>query len=100
MRTVIRCLVSAVLLAGATAYAQTASIAGTIADPSGAGVPRATVRAKNLGKASVRKGTTSDTGTYSIPNLPAGTYDVSVKKQGFSILQFRNIQLTVAQILS
>jgi hypothetical protein len=100
MRTVIRCLVSAVLLAGATAYAQTASIAGTIADPSGAGVPRATVTAKNLATASVRKGTTSDTGTYSIPNLPAGTYDVSVEKQGFSILRFRNIQLTVAQILT
>ncbi len=100
MGKVIRCLLSAVFLAGATAYAQTATSGGTIADPSGAGVPGATVTAKNLATASVRKATTSDTGTYSIPNLPVGKYEVSIEKTGFSLLRFNDIELTVAQNLT
>jgi hypothetical protein len=100
MRVAIRYLAAVVLLAGATAYAQTASIAGTIADPSGAGVPSATVTAKNLATANVRTATTSDAGTYSIPNLPVGIYQVSVEKTGFSVLRFNNVELTVAENLT
>jgi hypothetical protein len=100
MRIVVQCLVLGLVLAGATAYAQTASIAGTIIDPSSAGVPAATITAKNQATASVRTATTDGTGTYSIPDLPVGSYDVSVEKQGFSVLRFVNIQLTVAQNLT
>jgi hypothetical protein len=100
MRIVVQCLAAALLLGTATAYAQTATITGTIVDASGAGVPGATVTATNQATAGVRTAPTSDTGTYSIPNLPVGTYDVSVEKQGFSTLRFRSLQLTVAQNLT
>src|SRR5579859_4062022 len=100
MRKVTLCLVSIMLLAGATAYAQTASIAGTILDASGAGVPGATVTAKEQATASVRTATTSDSGTYSIPNLAVGNYNVTVEKQGFSTLRFNALELTVAQNLT
>jgi hypothetical protein len=88
------------ILAGASAYAQTASIAGTILDVTKAGVPDATVTAKNTATAGVRTATTSTLGTYVIPDLPVGNYDVSVTKQGFSTLRFRNVQLTVAENLT
>jgi carboxypeptidase family protein len=94
------CVLSAVLFSAATAQAQTASIAGTIKDVSSAGVPAATVTAKNNATASVRTATTDNSGTYSIPNLPVGNYDVSVEKSGFSTLRFRNLELTVAQNLT
>src|SRR5579863_6686264 len=99
MRGVISCL-AVLFLTGVAAQAQTGSIAGTIQDPSNAGVPGATVTVTNQATASVRKTTTSDTGTYSIPDLPPGAYDVDVEKEGFSVLRFRNVQLTVAQILT
>lgn len=89
-----------VFLAGAVAYGQTGSIAGTITDTTGAGVPGATITAKNLATASGRTSTTVTTGTYSIPNLAVGNYDVSVDKPGFASLRFRNVQLTVGQILT
>ncbi len=87
-------------MGGVTAYAQTASIAGTIIDATNAGVPGATVTAKNVATGSVRTTATSATGTYSIPNLTVGSYDLTVQKQGFSILQFSSIVLTVAQNLT
>lgn len=100
MRMAVPCVATVMILAGASAYAQTARIAGTITDPSSAGVPAATVTAKNNATASVRKATTDNSGTYSIPNLPVGSYDVSIEKPGFSTLRFRNVELTVAQSLT
>jgi hypothetical protein len=90
----------AVCFSGTAAYAQTGSIAGTVVDASGAGVPGAAVKATNLATAAVRASNTNPSGTYLIPNLPAGTYDVSVEKTGFSTLRFHSVELTVAQNLT
>jgi uncharacterized surface anchored protein len=100
MRRLLLCLFSVFVLTGAAAYAQTGSIAGTILDATSAAVPGAKVTAKNQATASVRTATTDSNGTYSIPNLTVGNYDLSVEKQGFSILQIRSVQLTVAQNLT
>ena len=89
-----------VLLAAVTGYGQTGNIAGTIMDATGAGVPGAIITAKNLATASVRTATADNTGTYSIPNLAIGSYDVSVEKQGFAMLRVQNVELTVAQNLT
>ena len=43
---------------------------------------------------------TDASGTYSIPNVPVGQYDITVEKEGFSALRFQNVQLTVAQNLT
>src|ERR1700728_2764023 len=100
MRILLICLATFTFLAGASAYAQTGSIAGTIVDSSNAAVPGATVTAKNQGTASTRTAITDSSGTYSIPNLSVGNYEVSVAKQGFSVLRVKNIELTVAQNLT
>jgi hypothetical protein len=100
MRGLVGYLAAVLLLTGVALHAQTAAITGTILDASNAGVPDATVTATNLATAAVRTATTDSTGNYSIPDLPIGSYDVSVGKTGFSTLQFRNLQLTVAQNLT
>ena len=100
MRAGIPVLVSALVWTGSIAYAQTASITGTITDATSARVPEAKVTATNQGTASVRTALTDSNGSYSIPNLAVGSYNIVVEKQGFSALQFRGVVLTVAQNLT
>ena len=94
------CLCGLISFTAITLQAQTASISGTIGDATGAGVPEATVSAKNAATGATRTATTDNSGTYSIPNMAVGQYDVSVEKQGFSTLHFQSVQITVAQNLT
>jgi hypothetical protein len=80
--------------------AQTGTISGTILDPSGSGVPEASVTIKNLGTAAVRTAATDVSGAYAIPNVLVGHYDITIEKQGFTSLRFPNVELTVAQNLT
>jgi hypothetical protein len=97
-----RAVITGILLisAGPTVYAQTGTIAGTITDSSGASVPAATVAATNRETAAVRTATSDESGTYSIPNVAVGHYDVTIEKQGFSTFRVQDVQLTVAQTLT
>jgi hypothetical protein len=61
----------------------TASIVGTVTDPSGAAINGATVRAQDKERGTVWTATTSDAGVYNITRLPVGTYDVRVTASGF-----------------
>ncbi len=98
----LRLLLAAVLFvsAGTAVYAQTGSIGGTITDATGGGIADATVKAQSAETAAVRTATTDPAGTYTIPNLPVGHYDVTVQKQGFSSQRFEKVELTVAQNLT
>ena len=59
------------------------TILGTVTDTSGAAIPGATVSVKNTGTGLLRTITTDDDGNYSTPELPIGTYSVTVEKSGF-----------------
>lgn len=59
-------------------------IAGTVTDPSGAVVPGSTVSAKNVDTNAVRTATTSSTGTYQIPGLNPGNYQVTFSAPNFT----------------
>lgn len=61
----------------------TGTILGTITDPSGAVVPGVEVRAINTGTNQTRSVTTSGSGTYSLSNLPVGSYRLEASQQGF-----------------
>ncbi|HVB34418.1 MAG TPA: carboxypeptidase-like regulatory domain-containing protein [Patescibacteria group bacterium] len=82
------------------AYAQTASISGTVTDASGAVVSQANVKAQNTANGSSRTVETNTAGFYSIPNLAPGAYDVTISHAGFQTFQFANVPLTVAQSLT
>ena len=81
-------------------WGQMGSIAGTVADTSGAVVQEAEVTARNLQSNGLRTVTTSATGAYSLPNLSVGTYEVKVKKASFKTFRAPEVQVTVAQMLS
>ena len=74
------------LLAALPALAQstgTATVVGTVTDPTGAVVPGVRVTVRNLGTQFAYEGLTTATGSYYIPNLPSGNYEVSAEAQGF-----------------
>jgi hypothetical protein len=85
LRALVFVCIALTLLAGGTTLAQTfrGTILGTVSDSSGAAVPQATVTIKNLGTGLTRVVTTSDDGSYAAPELPIGTYSVTVEKAGF-----------------
>src|SRR5262249_41599070 len=59
------------------------TIYGTVADPTGAGVPEAGVTATNVATG-VSSTTRADaSGNYSLPSLPPGIYNIRIEKQGF-----------------
>lgn len=91
--------IAAVLLAcGVGAKGQTfrGTILGTVTDSSGAAVPGASVTIKNTGTGLTRVVTTSDDGSYSVPELPIGKYSVSVEKSGFKSAQVNGVNVEVA----
>lgn len=63
--------------------AGTASVQGTVTDPSGASVPNAKVTLTNSERGTTRSTVSDGSGLYSIPNVPVGPYALSVEAQGF-----------------
>src|SRR6476659_7041515 len=64
----------------------TATITGTVSDPSGSPVSSARVSARaQSGLLGIAE--TDDAGTYSISNLPLQPYFVSVERQGFQVAE-------------
>lgn len=59
------------------------SLIGTVRDKSGAGVPGVSVSAKDVATAAVRETASDKEGLYGLPNLPAGTYELTVTAPGF-----------------
>ena len=62
------------------------SIFGSVTDQTGALVPGATVTATAPATGVTRTTTSSSGGTFSLPNLPPGTYTIQVSMQGFNTL--------------
>ena len=71
--------VSAALLA----QSDRGTITGTISDPAGAVIASAAVSARNTETGATYPVAASATGNYTIPQLPAGTYELSVTVPGF-----------------
>ncbi|HUS11499.1 MAG TPA: carboxypeptidase regulatory-like domain-containing protein [Pyrinomonadaceae bacterium] len=86
------------LLPGAGARAQsTSSLQGTVTDEKGGVVPNATITVRNLATASERVTHTDEAGNYQLPALPAGSYHVEVRAQGFGTQIVDSLNLEVAR---
>ncbi|HSP69903.1 MAG TPA: TonB-dependent receptor [Bryobacteraceae bacterium] len=72
------------------------AITGTIADPAGAVVANAKIEAKNVATSAVYEVASTDTGNYTLAQLPAGTYEMSVTVAGFKRFIRQNLTVQVA----
>ncbi|HVH72026.1 MAG TPA: carboxypeptidase-like regulatory domain-containing protein, partial [Candidatus Dormibacteraeota bacterium] len=73
-----------------------ATIQGTVTDPTGAVVTGAQIVAKNKATDLTRTTTSSETGDYRFELLPVGTYTVAVSKTGFATFS-QTIEVLVGQ---
>ena len=85
------------LLSAATLYAQVtgATVSGTVKDPSGAAIPHATVVIRSLATNAERTTESTGAGLYTVTNVPAGIYRVTISAPGFTTGVISNVELTV-----
>jgi iron complex outermembrane recepter protein len=74
-----------------------ASISGTVTDGSGSVVRTAAIVIKNESTKLVQRAVTDNQGRFSISNLPAGSYDLTVQATGFADVTQNNLQLSAGQ---
>jgi Carboxypeptidase regulatory-like domain len=72
-------------------------VTGTITDPSGAGVPNATVTLTNMNTNVAQSSTTNMAGNYRFAFVTPGTYSVTVKASGFAQQQRAGILVVAGQ---
>jgi hypothetical protein len=83
-------------LLNTVAYSQeTASIVGTVTDPTGAAVPGARITITNSETGIVRSTATNATGSYAAHELAIGHYNVKVEAPGFKTYERTAITLNV-----
>jgi hypothetical protein len=89
----------AVCMLASAVYAQTdrGTITGTVSDPAGAVVPNAEVEARASDGGTIFKAGTTGTGNFTISQLPAGSYDLTVTSAGFKKYVRPGIVVPVAQ---
>ena len=86
------------LLAGVTAFGQSsATVQGAITDSKGAVVPSATVVVRNKATSIERTAQSDTEGNYQVAALPAATYVIEVKANGFKTQLADQVILGVAQ---
>jgi hypothetical protein len=87
------------LICALAAFAQgdRGTITGTVTDPTGAIVPNANIQITNSDTAASYKVGTSSTGNYTLANLPAGSYVLTVDAAGFKKYERPGLVVQVAE---
>ena len=88
-----------VCLLGLTSFGQSdrGTITGTVADPAGAVVAGAPIEMRNVETGVVSRVASSATGNYTLAQLPAGRYELSVTVPGFKKYVRQSLTVGVAQ---
>src|SRR5882724_12332733 len=77
----------------------TSTIEGTVTDKQGLAVTGAQVHVEGVSIAADRTATTDSNGEYRLPALPAGTYRLTVTRDGFYTGVFNNLEVTLNRTL-
>src|SRR3954454_13950481 len=85
------------LSAPAMAQQTTGNIQGRITDAQKAAVPGVTVTAKNAATGYSRSEVTDSEGTYRLPSLPLGTYELKAELSGFAPFTNKAVEVNVGQ---
>jgi len=83
------------LVATISAFGQEATIVGTVTDPSGAAVPKASITITNNDTGVVRTVVSNGDGQFVAPDLHIGRYSVRATASGFKIAEQTGLVLTV-----
>ncbi|HEY0378979.1 MAG TPA: carboxypeptidase regulatory-like domain-containing protein [Pyrinomonadaceae bacterium] len=86
--------------APADAPSLTSALGGIVVDENDAVVPDASVSVKDATRVVSKEARTSSTGKFLIPQLPPGSYTVSVQHRGFATSEIRNLRLKVHEQLT
>src|ERR1700739_638176 len=91
------CVTAIVLVTGSACLAQVAggTVSGGVRDSSGRAIAGAQVAVKNSDMSILRSIDADKYGTYVVPNLVAGTYQISASKEGFATLVRSGVVVTV-----
>jgi hypothetical protein len=89
------CLLACALVG--LAQSDRGTITGTVSDPSGAVIASASIEIKNTDNGAVYRAGSSATGNYTLAQLPAGQYELSVTVPGFKKFVQQHITVEVAQ---
>src|SRR5262249_37240260 len=74
------------------------SLVGNVKDASDAAVGGATVAITNSQTNQTRQTETNDTGSYTLPTLEPGIYEVRVSKAGFSVFRDSNVVVSINNV--
>src|ERR1700760_2213471 len=74
------------------------TLTGTIADATGAIVPNAMLQARNVQTGATYDTASTSTGNYTLSQLPAGTYELSVNVPGFKKYLRQGLTVQVAAV--
>jgi hypothetical protein len=98
LRATLFLLAALLLISGISAEAQTfrGTILGTVMDSSGLPVTGATVAVKNRETGLARTTQTSEDGSYTVTELPIGTYTVTISQSGFQTSVTSDVVVNVA----
>jgi len=81
------------------AFAQTdrGTITGTVSDPAGAVVANAPIEVKNTQTGAAYQTASSETGNYTLPQMPIGIYEITVSVAGFKKFVRQNVTVQATQ---
>src|SRR5215470_2145385 len=97
MRSLKIAVCSLALALPALAQSDRGTITGTVSDPAGALVPSAAVEIRNVETGAVYQAGTSATGNYTLAQLPAGQYELTVAVPGFKKFVRKSVTVNVAE---
>jgi hypothetical protein len=87
------------LLGVLSAQTVNGTVTGVVTDPTGAVVANAAIEVKNTETGVVFRAVSTDTGNYTVAQLPVGSYEVGVTVQGFKKYNRQGLTLSAAQVL-
>jgi hypothetical protein len=90
-------ILSLLLAAGIMAQENTAEVTGTITDPLQAPIKDVTVEIGNQNTGFQRTAVTNERGLYYLGGIPVGTYQLTLRKEGFRVERIESVQLVVRQ---
>jgi len=87
------------LLGVLSAQTGNGTVTGVVTDATGAVIANAPIELKNTETGVVYRATSTDTGNFTITQVPIGSYELSASVQGFKKYTRQNLTLIAAQVL-